>query len=216
MKKSIAILFLSLPLALAAAEQPTVTLAPDGFPTGQDTPEGAATDFLRAFISLDMEQFQAICLPRKAGETQQERSYNRFLDRVIAESEAERESGTPHPKSPRAIGIVFAARDLSHNGPSSYGYARHNYSAVQFVDAGAWLNDNTRFLNRTLVVQTKEGKWYVHPCPDVDPLLSLGLNQEEESTIVFREKYGLPEEEAHSMPEEEADAPEPEPANGVE
>ena len=77
------------------------------------------------------------------------------------------------------------------DGPSSFGYAAYNFQDVMFVDVGAYLHDGSRFLNRTLVVQTKNRKWYVYPCPDIAPLLSMGLNDEPESTEDFKTKYKI-------------------------
>jgi hypothetical protein len=46
-------------------------------------------------------------------------------------------------------------------------------------------------LNRTLVIQTENGKWYVHPFPASCPNLSDGLNDEPDSTRDFTEVYSI-------------------------
>jgi len=47
-----------------------------------------------------------------------------------------------------------------------------------FADIGVCLHNGERAMNRTLVMKDKDGRWYVHPAPDVSPLLSEGLNEE--------------------------------------
>ena len=44
-------------------------------------------------------------------------------------------------------------------------------------------------MNRTLVIQTSDRKWYAHPDPLVDSLLSAGLNEESDSTTEFSAVY---------------------------
>jgi hypothetical protein len=60
-----------------------------------------------------------------------------------------------------------------------------------FVDVGVFLHNGQTELNRTLVIKDRDGNWYVHPVPDLDPLLSDGLNQEAASTEDFSEAYAL-------------------------
>ena len=172
---------------------PVVELAKDGFPTGDDTPEGAACDLVRAFILSDVDLLKKICLPKYAGAEIGKR-YDEFLKKIITGTEEDKVRKDPHPKGPKEIAKVFAARHLSRNGPGSYGFAVHNFDSVMFVDVGAILHDGSRFLNRTMVVQRK-GKWFVHPCPTIDTLLSMGLNDEADSEIDFREKYTIPEKD---------------------
>ena len=175
---------------LCAEEKPSITLAKDGFPTGQDSPEGAACDLSRAFMNSDVELLKKTCL-KKYGGGEVGKKYDNFLKKIIKGTEEDKERKTPHPKSPKKIGKVFAARHLSKNGPASYGYAAHTFQDVMFVDIGAFLQDGSRFLNRTLVVKKKDGKWYVHPCPTISPLLSAGLNQEKDSKEDFKDKYKI-------------------------
>ncbi|MEQ1752014.1 MAG: hypothetical protein ABL974_21515, partial [Prosthecobacter sp.] len=88
-------------------------------------------------------------------------------------------------------GKVFAARSLSKNGPASYGYASFSFQEVKFVDVGVFLHGDKRALNRTMVIKDKDGKWYVHPMPDVSPLLSAGLNDEAASEQDFSDAYEI-------------------------
>jgi len=201
MNKILQLLLIALFSSIACAQKPRlVSLAEDGFPEGSSTPEGAACDLVRAFINLDSEQFQKTCLPKMKSGTPSAKKYNQFIEKVVRENSKEKESGEPHKKSPKEIGKVFAARHLSRNGPSSYGYAVYNYQEVMFVDVGAYLHDGSRFLNRTMVVKTEDGKWLVHPCPTTDALLSSGLNDEPDSTVDFKTKYRIGEEEGGPEP----------------
>ena len=155
-------------------------VAKDRFPTGADTPEGVATDFGRAFIARDFAAFEAACLPLYGSESLRA-AYGKFREEIRAEMAAEAARPRPSIGAPKAIGIVFVARHLSLNGPASYGYAVHGFDDVMFVDVGMHLWNGKRYLNRTLVVKCK-GRWWVHPAPELDPLLSAKLNDESPST----------------------------------
>jgi hypothetical protein len=173
-----------------AEEKPTITLAKDGFPAGQNSPEGAACDLSRAFMNSDVELLKRTCL-KKCGGGEVGKKYEAFLQKIIKGTEEDKKRKTPHPRNPKKIGKVFAARHLRLNGPASYGYAAYNFQDVMFVDIGAFLNDGSTFLSRTLVVKKKDGKWYVHPCPVIDSLLSAGLNDEKGSKADFKDKYKI-------------------------
>jgi len=176
----------------ANTTKPKLKPAPDGFPTGHDTPEGVASDLARAFIGDNVKLFSETCiglyLKGKAGE-----QYDNFMRSTIEKMEADakqRGAGTIPPlESPKSIIKVFAARHLSGNGPASYGYATFNFQDVMFVDVSIQLHSGKRGLNRTLVIKEPDGKWYVHPAPNVDPLLSYGLNDETKSVVDFSEAY---------------------------
>ena len=60
-----------------------------------------------------------------------------------------------------------------------------NFHDVMFVDVAVELHNGKSYLNRTLVVKTADGNWYVHPCPQTHPLLSAGLNDESDSESEF-------------------------------
>jgi hypothetical protein len=47
-----------------------------------------------------------------------------------------------------------------------------------FVDVEVLLHDGKQLLRRTMVIKDRDGRWYVHPVPDVSPLLSSGLYDE--------------------------------------
>ncbi len=63
-----------------------------------------------------------------------------------------------------------------------------------FVDVGVYLYSGERAMNRTLVIEDRDAKWYVHPDPSASLLLSEGLNEEKASVEDFTEVYELVEE----------------------
>jgi len=86
---------------------------------------------------------------------------------------------------------VFAARHLSKEGPASYGYASFDFQDVMLVDIEVMLQSGASHLRRTMVIKDRDGKWYVHPVPDVSPLLSDGLCDERTSVQLFTETYDI-------------------------
>jgi hypothetical protein len=95
--------------------KPTLHLAPDGFPTGQTTPEGAAADLARAFIARDDALFRRTCIRPYGPE-----GYPRFLEGVVASMKQEAAGRRPSPGGPKLLQKVFAARRLGRGGPASY------------------------------------------------------------------------------------------------
>ena len=91
----------------------------------------------------------------------------------------------------KAIDKVFAARHLSKGGPALWGYAAFGFEDVMFVDVEAILQNGRRSLNRMLVIKNKDGKWYAHPAPETESLLSAGLNDEATSTQDFSDAYEI-------------------------
>jgi len=174
------LLWAALPLVAAPPPpRPVVTTAADGYPTGQSSPEGVASDFARSIIEGDMPLLRRICISRLGSELAE------FIDGMAATIEQKASERQPPPDKPKAIRKVFVARHLSRNGPASYGYAAHGFREVMFVDVVVLLQGGQTELCRTLVVQDKNGDWYVHPAPHLSPLLSMGLNDESPSTIVL-------------------------------
>jgi hypothetical protein len=161
------------------------------FPTGVESPEGAACDFARAFINRDSKLFRATCLPPYLG-GEARKAYEKFLADTTASMDTEAKKPEPSAEGPKTLAKVFTARHLSMNGPASYAYAVLNCQDVMFVDVGCFLHNGDRFLNRTLVVKTSKGDWRVHPMPQNDTLLSAGLNDEKPSTEDFSEQYDVP------------------------
>lgn len=170
--------------------KPKLRVAADGFPSGHDTPEGVACDLARSFINHDPKLFSSTTLRLYADGTGPE-AYKTFLQGVIQSMKEEAARRVPSPQGPKSIGKVFAARHLSMSGPASFGYAVFGFEDIMFVDVGVYLQNGERRMNRTLVIQDKDGKWYVHPAPSVSPLLSEGLNQESASVQDFTDVYEI-------------------------
>jgi hypothetical protein len=172
------------------ATKPKVKVAADGFPSGHDTPEGAACDLARSFIKRDVALFTNTCIRLYGGGTKPV-EYAAFLTNTVAGMKAEAAKAQPSPGGPKSIEKVFAARRLSKDGPASYGYASFDFQDLMFVDVGVLLQNGGRALNRTLVIKDRDGKWFVHPLPSVSPLLSAGLNDEAASQQDFSEAYEI-------------------------
>ena len=175
-------------LSSPAAGKPKLKVAPDGFPSGHGTPEGAACDLARAFIRHDIALFNVTCIrPYDKGKAAAD--YAAFLRSTIAGMKTDAAKKKPAVGSPKAIGKVFAARHLSANVPVSYGRSSFGFQDLMFVDVGIYLNGGGHALARTLVIKDRDGKWYAHPAPNVSPLLSSGLSRESPSKQDFSEWY---------------------------
>lgn len=190
LKSLLASLLSAFLLAPAFAAEPPAK-APDqpadsAFPAGSETPEGAACDLARAFIRHDPALFLATCI-KPYGGAETRKAYEEFLDGVVEQMKEEASKKEPSPNAPKAIGKCFAARHLTKSGPASYGYASFGFKDVMFADVGVYLQNGQSQLCRTLVIKTKQGKWIVHPRPDLSPLLSMGLNEEVPSEKDFAE-----------------------------
>jgi hypothetical protein len=171
----------------SSAAKPRLRVAADGFPTGQATPEGAASDLARAFMARDAIGFRNIS-SRPYGGGQARAEYTQYLNGV---SDHFKQKGNPSPDDPKKIATVFAARHLSRNGPSSYGYTNFEFPDVMFVDVEVVLQSGNRHLRRTMVIKDRDGKWYAQPVPDVSPLLSDGLYDENASVQQFTDAYDV-------------------------
>ena len=164
-----------------ATQAPAVT-ASDGFPTGHDTPEGAACDLARAFIRNDPALFLATCVGPYGG-PEARMAYHKFLEGTVVQMKADIVGGAPSPESPRSIMKCFAARHLSKPGPAASGAAACGFQDVMFVDVSALLRNGTTQLCRTLVVRNRQDQWMVDPQPEQSPSLSEGLDEETPSTV---------------------------------
>jgi hypothetical protein len=194
-KKTIAIFICALMFVLCAIAtdttgKPKLKVSGDGFPSGHDIPEGAACDLARAFIKRDHVLFTNTCVRLYGGGKARE-DYATFLTNTVESMKQEAAKKEPSPSGPKSIGKVFAARYLTKNGPASYGYAVWDFQDVMFVDVGVFLYDGRRSTTRALMIKDSDGKWYVHPIPSVDPLLSDGLNKESPSKKDFSEAYEI-------------------------
>jgi hypothetical protein len=175
----------------ADAAKPKLKVADDGLPAGHETPEGVACDLARAFIKRDSTLFTNTCIKLYASGKGPE-DYAKFLQSTVESMKKEAAKKEPSPGGPKSIGKVFAARHLSKNGPSSYGYALFDFQDIMFVDVGVFLHDGNRSLSRTLVIKDRDGKWYAHPLPTAGSgLLGAGLNDESASEKDFSEAYEI-------------------------
>ena len=175
-------------LAADSGVKPALKVAPDGFPSGHGTPEGAASDLARAFIRRDAVLFTNTCVRIYSG-GQSGADYAAFLKSAIAGMRAEAAKKTPSPDSPKAIGKVFAARHLGRTTPVTYGRTTFKFQDIMFVDVGVFLYNGGHALFRTLVIKDSNGRWYAHPAPALAPSLSTGLNDEAKSKRDFSEAY---------------------------
>lgn len=179
-KFSLAIACLLLAWSRLAAADPTPAAA-DAFPTGADTPEGAACDFARAFIRNDVTLLLATCI-EPFGTPEAERAYHRFLEIMTVQLRLDAtHSDPPSPTDLKAIGKCFAARHLlGEKPPAAFGF-----QDVMFVDVSAILQNGGTQLCRTLVIKNRLGRWRVDPQPEQTPELSGGLDDESPSTQEF-------------------------------
>ncbi len=166
----------------ATGVKPKIQVANDGFPTGQETPEGTASDLARSFIQHDARSFRSLCVrPFSAGQAKID--YTDYLDGVAGHMAQEKQF--PAQDSPQKITQVYAARHLSKNGPASYAYATFNFQDVMFVDVKVKLMNGQTLLRRTMVIKDQDSKWYALPVPDISPLMSDGIYDETPSTESF-------------------------------
>jgi hypothetical protein len=91
------IVLLILSLVGISAAKPRLRVAADGFPTGQATPEGAASDLARAFMARDAVEFRQICI-RPYGGGQPRTEYTQYLNGVA--DHLKQEEGNPSPDDP--------------------------------------------------------------------------------------------------------------------
>jgi hypothetical protein len=156
----------------------------DPFPKGAGSAEGVACDLARAFIAADEEGFRAACVP--ATGSFENAAYTEFLDQNAAGMKSARAKGLENAGGPKKIARVYTFRHLSKNGPGSYVYAARMGKDIGFVDVIAELHQGGTFQARTLVLQLDSGEWRVIPEPSFFPLLSTGLNDETDSTELWK------------------------------
>lgn len=160
-----------------------VEISADGFPTGSTSPEGIACDLTRAFMTADDQLWKSVCFGQ-VGESSND-EYAKFIDEMSGKMDAMKEKAPSQRGGPKEIMTVYKARDFSLSGPASYGYAAMNLNDVKFVDVAVTMWDDSTYINRTLVLQTSDNRWYAMPRPDLFRLLSMGLNTETDSVILW-------------------------------
>jgi hypothetical protein len=82
------------------------------------------------------------------------------------------------PDALTKIARLFAARHLEQEWSCHVWLRQLPLRDVMFVDVAVLLHDGKQLLRRTMVIKDRDGRWYVHPVPDVSPLLSSGLYDE--------------------------------------
>jgi hypothetical protein len=176
MKKILfALIFLSSTLAYT---QTNYKINSDGFPTGQDTPEGTACDAIRAYINSDHALWLSRLIRPIFGE-EKNKKYEAFKEMMVEKSkESAKDPNFPKIK----ISKVYKARNLSKDGPESMAYAIFGITENQFVDIEVDSGKGKIQKLRYQVMLDKDGKWYFNPRPDLSPLMSMGLNDENQST----------------------------------
>ncbi|MBY0262372.1 MAG: hypothetical protein K2Q20_08510 [Phycisphaerales bacterium] len=168
-------------------------MATDGFPTGQDSPEGAAADGARAFVTADKELWRRVCYPPSAVAGPKKEEYSKFVDHMASCMDDAKRMGASKAGGPKRITKVYKVRDLSNPSGPSFGYAFMRLLETKFVDVETEGWDGKLFTARSLVVQREDDKrWYFIPAPESFPLLAPGLNAEAESTQVWEAPKDAP------------------------
>jgi hypothetical protein len=185
---SVFVLLILTPIFAAepSAKRP-IRLAKDGFPTGSEAPEGAACDLMRAFIRNDTSLLLRTCI-KPFGGVETKTSYQKDLDSFATYLKEEAKSN-PSRGHAAAISKCFAARHLSKNDAASYGAATFGFKDIMFVDVEDERVDGKTQTERILVIKDKDSKWGVYLHPDLNPLLSTGLNEEGASEEDFSINY---------------------------
>ncbi|OGV37131.1 MAG: hypothetical protein A2X48_04790 [Lentisphaerae bacterium GWF2_49_21] len=175
-----------------AYSESTNKIAADGFPAGQGTPEGVACDAVRSYINSDHELWLSTLAPTflygdKNNEKGAEalKKYEDFKEVMVEKNK----QNAKDPKFPKMkIVKVFKARNFTKNGPGSMAYALFEFTGNMFVDILVDQGGEKPFRARYHVMQDKDKKWYFEPRPDMMPFLSMGLNEESESTEEWKKE----------------------------
>ena len=173
---------------IAPAPTPSAAPAkiPDTIPSGQTTPEGVACDMVRAYANSDGKLFRSCCFVITPGSPERD-AYNNFIDETVTLMDVGNALPSNNRDWPASIQHLYRARNLSNSGPAAFGLDQHGLTGVRFVDMHVMLRAGTTTLRRTLVVQDEGSKlWFAVPHPEHFPKLSEGLNEESESTEVWK------------------------------
>ena len=159
---------------------------PDTFPSGQSTPEGVACDLVRAYSASDAKLFRASCFVITPG-TPERDAYNNSLDETATLMDVGSAVPSNNRDWPASIQQLYRARALSSPAPGAFGLDQLRLTAVRFVDLRVTLRAGATTLRRTLVVQDEGSTlWSAVPHPEHFPKLSEGLNEEPESTDLWK------------------------------
>jgi hypothetical protein len=161
-----------------------VPLCGADLPTGQTTPEGVACDAVMAYIRSDSKAWLATLVRPVYGD-EGNKQYEDFKKQMVAQTDKNKKDRSFKP--PRII-KCFKARAFSMNGPGSLAYAVDQFTGNMFVDILVETSPQRAQRLRYHVLRDKDKKWYFEPRPDLNPLFSMGLNKESDSTEVLYEK----------------------------
>jgi hypothetical protein len=152
--------------------------AKDGFPAGQNTPEGVACDAVRAYANCDPELWLSTLVKPIYG-PEPNKEYEKFKKQMV-ELKKDNKKNPNFPKM--KIAKCYKARPLSMNGPHSAAYAMADFHGNMFVDLVIKVDGQKEQSIRYHVLMDKAKRWYFEPRPDLCPLFSMGLNDETKST----------------------------------
>lgn len=172
------------------ATKPSLEVTGDGFPSGHATPEGVACDLARAWMKRDVSLFTNTCLPQ-FGSGPARSEYEAFLARNVENIQQLATNQQAPTIGPKGITKVFAARHLSGETQDLSEHVADKIADFMFVDVESVLRDGKRYLHRTLVIKASDGKWYVHPAPEIDSRLSAALNSESASEKDLSDAYNI-------------------------
>lgn len=161
----------------------TAILSAAELPTGQGTPEGVACDAVSAYIRSDSKAWLTTLIRPVYGKDGN-KDYEEFKKQMVAAADKNKDDKSS--KSPRIV-KCFKARQFSLNGPASAAYALYDMNGNMFVDILIETAPGKIDRLRYHVLLDKDKKWYFEPRPDLNPMLSMGLNKESESKEVLYE-----------------------------
>jgi hypothetical protein len=179
-------------LCVAAYAQKEYKTAGDGFPTGSNTPEGAACDAVRGYLNSDHELWLSTTAPayiygdkNNPEGAKQVEQYEEFKEKMVKKIK----ENAKNPDLPKMkILKVYKARNFSLNGPGSMAYALFKLSGNMFVDILVDMGNEKTQTVRYQVLADKDKKWFFNPRPDLSRLLSMGLNKESKSTVEWKKE----------------------------
>jgi hypothetical protein len=177
-------------LAAGTASLPKIKVAKDGFPTGQDTAEGAACDLARSYIHCDSASFQKICV-QPYGTGQSRKAYQNYLLDTISHLRSEVAKKPAERAVPQAIGKVYASRHLSDKNAVPYAQQKFGFQDIAFVDVGLIAGKKDKIISRTLVIKDKDGKWYAQPNASASGIPGGDPTREQTPRNDFREVYQI-------------------------
>ncbi|MCU1285170.1 MAG: hypothetical protein JWO13_1520 [Acidobacteriales bacterium] len=90
------VLLIILLASITAPDSMAKPVMGDGFPTGQETPEGVASDFARAFIQQDDALYRRLCIP-SLGAAKVRSEYLKFFDGTSQALRLAKKDNKPSP-----------------------------------------------------------------------------------------------------------------------